>query len=149
MNNLFNETEKREFHFVVNGKNSSSYPGNKLSMIFTGIRCIGGCVTAVAEKETESDVRKWSDAKNWPNETLPKEGDVVEIQPGWNMELDVNVTPIFDMLKVNGRLSFKRGMNITLNAKHIFVRAGELLIGNETHPFEDQATIMLHGRKRD
>jgi hypothetical protein len=34
-----------------------------------------------------------------------------------------------------------------LRAKHIFVRAGKFLIGNETHPFNNTATVTLHGEK--
>jgi hypothetical protein len=36
-----------------------------------------------------------------------------------------------------------------LRSKHIFVRAGRFLIGNETHPFNHTATITLHGAKND
>lgn len=51
------------------------------------------------------------------------------------------------MIEINGRLEFKHDMNLTLNAKHIFIRAGELVIGNETHRFNNSATIVLHGKK--
>jgi hypothetical protein len=38
-------------------------------------------------------------------------------------------------------------MDINLKAKHIFVRAGELYIGNVSEPFEAKATITLYGEK--
>ncbi len=36
-----------------------------------------------------------------------------------------------------------------MRAKYIFVRMGELHIGNETNPFQGQALITLFGDKRD
>jgi len=36
-----------------------------------------------------------------------------------------------------------------LRAKYVFVRMGELIIGNETDPFLGQATITLYGNKQD
>jgi hypothetical protein len=57
-------------------------------------------------------------------------------------------SPIYRLIRVNGRVTFKNDMkNVTLHAKHIFVRAGELHIGNKTHPFLGLCTIMLHGEK--
>lgn len=39
--------------------------------------------------------------------------------------------------------------DITLKSKHVFVRAGELVIGNETNPFIAQAKIILYGLKNE
>jgi hypothetical protein len=59
-----------------------------------------------------------------------------------------DVSPIFNLVSVNGKLTFKNDMkNVTFNAKYIFIRAGELHIGNKTHPFLGLCTIMLHGEK--
>jgi len=68
---------------------------------------------------------------------LPKEGDDINIEPGWDMILDIEETPIFNLIRINGKLTFKQDMNITLNAKHIFIRAGELHIGSEEEPYEN------------
>jgi hypothetical protein len=38
-------------------------------------------------------------------------------------------------------------MNVHIQAKHIFVRAGELHIGNETNPYQHNAKITLYGEK--
>jgi hypothetical protein len=97
--------------------------------------------------ETESEFRWWSDVSNWPNETLPVEGDDVHIESGWNMILDIEETPIFKMVRINGVLTFGNETDIHLRAKHIFIRAGELHIGNETHPYPMTARITLHGEK--
>ena len=39
--------------------------------------------------------------------------------------------------------------NITLHTKILYVRAGELLIGNATHPYNGNATIKLYGLPND
>ena len=61
------------------------------------------------------------------------------------MTMDVADTPIFRLVRVNGILNFKRGMNITFRAKHIFVRAGELHVGSKEDPFVDNCNIILYG----
>ena len=40
-------------------------------------------------------------------------------------------------------------MDITMHAYHVFVRAGELHIGNETHPHNHTATIVLYGERNE
>ena len=50
------------------------------------------------------------------------------------MVLDID-TPKVKLLRINGRLTFLNTTNIHLQAKHIFVRAGELLIGSAEYPF--------------
>jgi len=104
-------------------------------------------VKIIEVEEPEPEFRLWSDVKNWPNETLPKEGEDVHIMSGWKMILDLNVTPQFKLLRVNGILHFSDEMDVHLKAKHIFVRAGELHIGNETHPYQHNAQITLFGEK--
>ena len=63
------------------------------------------------------------------------------------MILDIEETPIFKLIRINGVLIFSDESDIHLRAKHIFVRAGELHIGNETHPFQHNAHITLYGEK--
>ena len=89
----------------------------------------------------------WSNETVWGG-TLPQEGDDVEVPSGWNLVLDLEETPIFNSLTINGRLSFiQNGQNVHLRSKYIFVRAGELFIGSEEAPFESEAKITLHGNQ--
>lgn len=139
---ILNDTETREINYVVNGKNPE-----RTEILFEGLRCISGVCTLdeVVEVELEEGQRLWSDETNWGG-TLPADGDDVEIQSGWNMVLDLEETPVFKSLTINGRLSFMRGMDsIHLRSKQIFVRAGEFFIGSEEEPFEGNALITLHG----
>lgn len=100
-----------------------------------GIRCRSNCMEEIVEREEESEYRYWSDESNWPDEKLPEEGEDVHIESGWKMILDIEETPIFKLVRVNGLLIFSNETDVHLRAKHIFVRAGELQIGNETHPY--------------
>lgn len=131
-----NDTETREIHVVVNGKHQNSNPYKESKILMNGIRCIGSCTENIIEvEEPEAEFRFWSDVKNWPNETLPVDGEDVHILSGWKMIIDIEETPIIQLLRVNGILIFSDEMDVHLRSKHIFVRAGELHIGNETHPY--------------
>jgi len=134
-NVLYNQTEVREFHWVVTGKDASAFKPIK----FVANRCPWGICPQeeIVEKELENKTRLWSDKKNWPNETLPAEGDEVHVESGWNMVYDIEESPVFKLIRVNGRLSFKNDTDklLHLKAKHIFVRAGELHIGTKEYPF--------------
>ena len=67
---------------------------------------------------------------------------------GWNLLLDLEETPVLNSLTINGRLSFiQNGQNVHLRSKYIFVRAGELFIGSEETPFENEAKITLYGNQ--
>jgi hypothetical protein len=67
----------REFHWAVNGKNHSAWKNMKLK----ANRCPWGkCTFAkIEEKPMENRTRYWSIAKDWPNNTLPKSGEDVEV----------------------------------------------------------------------
>jgi hypothetical protein len=52
------------------------------------------------------------------------------------------------MVQINGQLVFKYDApKLHLRAKYVFVRAGNLYIGNKTHPFLGEAKITLTGEK--
>jgi cell migration-inducing and hyaluronan-binding protein len=80
---------------------------------------------------------------------VPEAGESAEIKSGWNMVFDLEESPIIDVLVVNGRLTFlnEPGISLHLKVKHLFVRAGQLFIGNETVPFLGNAHITLYGEK--
>jgi len=139
-----NETENRIFEFVINGKK----PGNN-KLLVEPLECITGVclLEAVIELELEKGQRLWSDPESWESGVVPVEGDEVEVMSGWNMVLDLEETPVFESVEINGRLTFLdfNNTDIHLRAKKIFVRAGEFFIGNATHPFSNNATISLMG----
>ena len=140
-----NETDRREFELVINGKDTEYS-----RLIVEPLECIAGtCVLdTIEEVELEEGQRLWSDPESWgEGGKVPEEGDEVTIESGWNMVLDIEETPILESLTINGRLSFARltDLNIHLRVKRIFVRAGEFVIGSEEEPFENEAKITLMG----
>ena len=59
---------------------------------------------------------------------------------------DLEESPIYNYLQVNGRLTFKQDASLlNLRAQYIFVRAGQFLIGNKTNPYPGFAKITLYG----
>ena len=96
-----------------------------------GHRCDGSCFNyvPVVEKPVEKFERLWSDKNNWPNQTLPKDNEDIEIPSGWNMTMDLPKPPLLKMVMINGILNFKPDIDIHFRAMHIFIRAGELNIG--------------------
>jgi len=65
------------------------------------------------------------------------------------MIYDLEESPIFKLIRINGRLTFKNDTEklLHLRAKHIFIRAGELHIGSKESPFMGKAKITLYGEK--
>ena len=56
------------------------------------------------------------------------------------MVLDLPETPVLGMLQINGRLALindpaEEVTDQIVHAHHIFIRAGEFLIGTEAEPF--------------
>lgn len=139
--------EEQLLSFIVNGKNNTKWKESTLT--FTGHRCIGPCNEDINETTTLGPERLWSNPASWQSGEVPKADEDVHIESGWDMIYDIEgETPIYRLIRVNGRLTFKNDLqNTTLHAKHIFIRAGELHIGNKTNPFLGNCTIMLHGEK--
>jgi hypothetical protein len=131
--------------FVVSPKGLTI--GKEHSIKFVGHRCIGSCNEDIDEVETEAGIRLWSDPTNWPGGKLPAEGEDVHIESGWNMTMDIPETPILRLVRVNGILNFKSDIDIYFKAKHIFIRAGELNIGQKEFPYEKNCKIELFGEK--
>lgn len=148
-NFVYNDTDTREFGWRASLRGDGV---NKVRM--EGIRCVAvDCDLEEIDDVPISDVEKlWSLTTTWPDGVVP-EGPDVTILPGENIIYDLEDSPIFDVVTVNGRLTFMDDVTqhakLNLNAKHIFVRAGELLIGSEDAPYEAEAKITLYGAFAD
>ena len=96
----------------------------------------------------ENRTRYWDVPRDWPNNTVPKEGDDVHIEPGWTMVFNLNSSsPVYKLVRVNGKLIFDNTTDTHLKAKHIFIRAGELHVGSAEYPYLKNARITLYGEK--
>lgn len=149
-NYLMNDTDIREFEFAINGRN----PDKRL-MKLEGLKCISGVcdLGEVIEVPLDPNIRLWSNLASWDwnggRTALPDVGEDIEIPSGINMVLDIPETPVLKRLEINGRLTFKEDMDINLQAKLIWVRAGELFIGNSTNPYTMNGKVTLHGDADD
>jgi hypothetical protein len=106
-NVIYNQTEVREFHFVINGK----LMGNRSVLDFEGFRCLVNCdLEEIEEAEISSDVQPWSLESSWPSGNVPVEGDDVTIDPEMNILFDLEESPLLKSLTINGRLSFNNSL---------------------------------------
>ena len=142
---LQNDTDIRTFQFVVNGIEQEL---NTLKL--EGLQCISGdCPQDAIKPVPLGDAKYWSDLGTWPSGQLPQEGEDVHIEPGMNVILDIE-TPKLNLLIINGRLSFLDYTDpIHLHAKQIYIRAGELLVGSESDPYQGDAQISLYGWRHE
>ena len=128
--NLFDSSTK-QIHFLADG-GYKEYPLDIKNLMIKAR--VGESKLRTVEVETK--VRKWSDPASWPHGSIPKAGEDVIIEASWNMTYDLQQSPVYNMLTINGRLKFSDQFDQTLNAKVIFVREGELLIGDEQNPYQ-------------
>ena len=127
-NVVYNQTAVREIHYLVNGKNSS-----RKELVMRGWRCDGPCIPAISKVEITGPLRLWSDPMTWPSGVLPQADEDVEVPPGYDVLYDLEESPIYRYGQINGRVTFKEdAQRLHFRAKYIFVRMGELHIGNET-----------------
>eukprot|EP00735_Rhodelphis_limneticus_P009645 TRINITY_DN2840_c1_g2::TRINITY_DN2840_c1_g2_i1::g.6132::m.6132 TRINITY_DN2840_c1_g2::TRINITY_DN2840_c1_g2_i1::g.6132 ORF type:complete len:2077 (-),score=567.85,sp/Q86WI1/PKHL1_HUMAN/31.35/0.0,sp/Q86WI1/PKHL1_HUMAN/29.80/3e-30,G8/PF10162.4/8.7e-26,Beta_helix/PF13229.1/3.9,Beta_helix/PF13229.1/2.6,Beta_helix/PF13229.1/0.35,DUF1049/PF06305.6/0.19 TRINITY_DN2840_c1_g2_i1:1087-7215(-) len=94
----------------------------------------------------EEKYLRWCNASSWPNNTIPRDGENVTINPGWTMLLDCS-TARLNMLTIYGTLIFEDTQDLNLSAVYIFVQGGNLTIGNETQPFSHKARVRLYGSR--
>ncbi|XP_021343372.1 fibrocystin-L-like [Mizuhopecten yessoensis] len=92
----------------------------------------------------------WSSVFTWGGAALglPAAGDIVVIQKGQTIVLDVN-TPILKMVVIQGGELIFDDQNVELQAENILITDGGLLqVGTEEKPFQHNAFITLHGHYR-
>lgn len=157
---IYNDTETREVHIILNGKDR---PGNtqlETQFKLTGHRCVGPCVEEVDFGVAGEDrTRYWSVAEDWGTVdeegnaiegVLPQEGENVHVLPGWNMVYDLDEpSPVYELVRVNGNLTFATDKDLHFRAKHIFVRGGNLTLGTLEEPLTNDVQIELFGAKND
>lgn len=145
INMVYNQTDVREIHTIVNGKNP-----NKLNIFMKGSRCIGACIPSIVKVPIEDRVRLWSDPTSWASGAVPLAGEDIVIPPGQNFVFDLVESPIYNYIQINGRVTFKPDAPaLHLKAKYVFVRAGELIIGTSAARFAGNAQITLFGEKEN
>jgi cell migration-inducing and hyaluronan-binding protein len=104
---------------------------------------LGGYAVVKAQQKTSSTAsgKRWSDAATWPDKKVPGKDDVVTVEKGMDVILDVSPPPLHG-LRLNGKLSFADNKDLELTTEWILVH-GELEIGTEAKPHKRNATITL------
>jgi len=122
-NYVYNWTDTREFGW------KATMSGDLVSNVrIKGIRCVNpDCDLEDIEPIPITDYGYWSEPGSWPDGVVPTSGSV-DIIPGLWIIYDLEDSPVFDVITVNGRLTFlddaDKLPNLNLNCKYIFVRAG-------------------------
>ena len=116
--------------------------------IINGIKCKYTCSANSGSGTTivkEDFARWWSNATQWPNQTVPRDGDDAVVEATWNLNLDID-TAVLNQLTILGNLIFNdtRGTN-KLTANNIWINGGNLTAGNATNPFENEILIAING----
>jgi hypothetical protein len=89
---------------MINGKNNTK----RNMTIIQAVRCYGACMAAInTTVPVESSVRLWSDKNAWPNATLPKAGDNIVIPPEQSWIFDLEESPAYNYIQINGKVNFK------------------------------------------
>ena len=148
MGDVYFNNVTRHIQIKMDGQNN-----DKLRFELLGDECIswGNCNPDLTEDAViETNYRRWSDPASWTSGSLPVTGDEVLIEPTWNMLYDLADSPVFKSIEVNGRLTIENdGGDHQIQAQLIFVRKGELIVGNKTNPFTGNANFILHGQRSD
>ncbi len=114
-----------------------------LSLLLPAFLLLSGDGVVQAQQGSSSAVKagRWSDAATWPDKKVPGKDDVVTIEKGMDVILDVSPPPLHG-LRINGELSFADKKDLELTTEWILVH-GELEIGTEASPHKRNATITL------
>ena len=95
-------------------------------------------------------IDRWSSIWTWGGLGTPLAGELIVITEGQTILLDTD-TPVLKFLLINGgTLMFdKDAPSLELQTEYILVAGGgKLIIGTEEEPYENKATITMHGNVR-
>ena len=95
-------------------------------------------------------IDRWSSKWTWGGVGTPQAEEFIVITEGQTILLDTD-TPVLKFLLINGgTLMFDKEMaSLELQSEYILVAGGgKLIIGTEEEPYQNQATITMHGNVR-
>lgn len=96
-------------------------------------------------------VNLWSEEATWGYELEPIEGESVYIPAGLNLLVDVDSTPVLNLVLIEGSLIFPSDSDSshqrTFEAHIIFINGGKFEAGSEEEPYTSKLAIILHGEK--
>lgn len=149
-NIVLNQTDVKETRFIISPKtkNLSGNPYEEQTLWQVAHRCVGQCYEEPEAPVLEDNrTRYWDRPVDWPSGNVPVAGEDVEIPLGMRMIFNMNPSPVYKQIRVNGNLTFDNTTDTHLRCHHLYIRAGELHIGSEDMPHETFARITLYGQK--
>jgi hypothetical protein len=126
------------------GRNRTQFEYTEVNAIICRFHCPAPAGTFVKENFT----RLWSNASQWPNETVPQANENVTINGNWTVLLDVD-PPALNYLVIDGTLVADDTRDVNITARSIFIRAGNVTAGSPTAPFMHKFTIQVSNTKED
>lgn len=77
-------------------------------LVVKPLKCASGdCNEGIVETPVEDGSRLWSDPASWTSGAVPLEGEAVKVESGWNMIYDLEESPVYASIEINGYLTFK------------------------------------------
>lgn len=123
---------------------SSPRPPSAVETMSIKVWVAGRGLALVDDRAEFLYIDKWSALTSWKNQELPLDGDLVWIPDGQVILLDV-FSPVLSVVLIEGALYFDPTKSVSLDASYIFVNGGLLQVGTAEEPYEQNATITLHG----
>ena len=91
---------------------------------------------------------RWSESNTWLNDEPPGYGDSILVPLDQTLIMDVTPPSHLRVILVQGVFVFD-DFDVELHAEYIFVQGGRFEVGTEDYPFQNKATITLHGSEED
>lgn len=96
-------------------------------------------------------VTYWSDEDTWGGEFAPVDGETVYVPKGLHLLVDVDFTPVLNLVLVEGSLIFAPDADPNhhrrFDAHYVMVKGGYLEIGTEEFPYTSKLTITMYGSR--
>lgn len=126
------------------GKNKTQYEYTEVNSVI----CLYHCPAPAGVFVKENFTRRWSNASQWPNQTVPGYMQNVTVNGNWTVLLDIDPAPA-DYMIIDGTIIADDTRDVNITARSIFIRAGNISIGTEANPFQHKFTIQVTNIKED
>ena len=96
----------------------------------------------------------WSAESTWGGEFEPMDDEMVYVPSGFNLLVDIDVSPKLKFVVVEGGLIFlphpiDTNHKRTFDSMYIFVTGGFMEVGTEEYPYTSKITFTMHGDVKD
>jgi hypothetical protein len=111
-----NADDKRVLHLCASGKNRSYFEYMDVNAIY----CRYLCPAPPGSCTKEKTLRLWSNATQWANGVMPKDGDNITIPCEWTVIMDMNPAKI-GYFEISGNIIIEDKRDLTIIAENIWI----------------------------